>query len=113
MHNFGIGRLFNYGKKIYESMAKIKDELKAMTIESTAGGGMVTVIVNGEGRILSLKIDSEIVSPDNVEMIEDLITAAVNDGLRRAHEAMTERMGRVAREMNIPGLGEMLPGAGV
>ena len=113
MHDFGISKLFNYGKKIQESMAKIKDELKAMTIESTAGGGMVTVIVNGEGHILSLKIDPTIVSPDDIEMIEDLVTAAVNDGLRRAHMAMTEKMGKIAGEMNIPGLRGMLPGTGV
>lgn len=112
MHDFGISKLFNYGKKIQESMAKIKNELKAMTIESMAGGGMVTVVVNGEGHILSLKIDPTIVNPNDVEMVEDLVTAAVNDGLRRAHEAMTEKMGKIAGEMNIPGLRGMLLGAG-
>jgi len=111
MYDFNIGKLFNYGKKIQENMAKIKNELKTMTIESTAGGGMVTVIANGEGHILSLKIDPTIVNPNDTEMLEDLIASAVNDGLRKAHEAMTEKMEKIAREMSIPQLGSLL-GAG-
>jgi DNA-binding YbaB/EbfC family protein len=111
MYDFSISKLFNYGKKIQENMAKIKNELKTMTIEATAGGGMVTVIVNGEGHILSLKIDPTIINPNDVEMIEDLVTSAVNDGLRKSREAMTEKMGKIAGEMSIPGLGSLL-GAG-
>ncbi|RIH99748.1 YbaB/EbfC family nucleoid-associated protein [candidate division NPL-UPA2 bacterium Unc8] len=111
MYDFNISKLFNYGKEIQKNMAKIKNELKTMTIESTAGGGMVTVIVNGEGHILSLKIDPTVVDPNDIEMIEDLVTSAVNDGLRRAHEAMTEKMEKITREMSIPKLGSLL-GAG-
>ncbi len=109
----GLGNmsaLLSQAKQAQEKMAKIQEELKGKVVEASAGGGMVTVKVNGEGQVLSLKIDPEVVDAKDVEMLEDLIVAAVNEGLRQAKDMMSEEMARVAGGMNIPGLSQMLGG---
>jgi DNA-binding YbaB/EbfC family protein len=75
-----------------------------MRIEATAGGGMVTVVVNGSKQILSLKIDPEAVSKDDVEMLQDLILAAINDAHRKADDAMQKTMGGMMGGLKIPGM---------
>ncbi len=107
----GLLQLLGQAKTIQEKMAKVQQELRKKTVEATAGGGMVTVKVNGQGQVLSIKIEPEVVDSKDVEMLEDLVLAAVNEGLRKARELMTEEMGRIAGGLNIPGLSEML-GAG-
>ena len=74
------------------------------TAEGSAGGGMVTVTANGKQEIVSVKIDPEGVTPDDVEMLEDLVTAAVNDALKRAQQMVSEAIGKITGGMNIPGL---------
>jgi DNA-binding YbaB/EbfC family protein len=95
-------------KTIQEKMEKVQEELEQRTVEGSAGGGMVTVLVNGKLEIVDLKIDPQVVNPEDVSMLEDLIIAAVNDALRRAQEIMAEELSKMAGGLNIPGL--KLPG---
>ena len=91
-------------KKMQERIASIQAELEGKTVEATAGGGMVTVVVNGKFEILSLKIDKEVVNPEDVDMLQDLIMAAVNEGIRKAQEMATAEMSKITGGFNIPGL---------
>jgi DNA-binding YbaB/EbfC family protein len=91
-------------KKMQEKIASIQAELGSKTVEATAGGGMVTVVVNGKFEILSLKIDKEVVNPEDVDMLQDLIMAAVNEGVRKAQEMATAEMSKITGGFNIPGL---------
>jgi nucleoid-associated protein EbfC len=91
-------------KKMQERIASIQAELEGKTVEATAGGGMVTVVVNGKFELLSLKIDKEVVNPVDVDMLEDLIIAAVNEGIRKAQEMATAEMSKITGGFNIPGL---------
>ncbi|MGC9963870.1 MAG: YbaB/EbfC family nucleoid-associated protein [Syntrophobacteraceae bacterium] len=91
-------------KALQEKMAKMQEDLASKTVEASAGGGMVTVVVNGRQEVLSIKIDRQVVDPEDVEMLQDLVVAAVNDGLRRAQEMAAAEMGKLAGGLNIPGL---------
>ena len=91
-------------KKMQEKIASIQAELESKTVEATAGGGMVTVVVNGKFEILSLKIDKEVVNPEDVDMLQDLITAAVNEGIRKAQEMATAERSKITGGFNIPGM---------
>jgi hypothetical protein len=91
-------------KKMQERMLQLQEELAAKTVEATAGGGMVSVTVNGKFELLALKIEKEVVNPEDVEMLEDLIIAAVNEGVRKAQELAAAEMGKVTGGMQIPGL---------
>ena len=85
-------------------MMKMQEELESATVEATAGGGAVSVVVNGKMKLESLTIDPEAVDADDVEMLQDLVTAAVNEGLEKAQELASKRMGALTGGMNIPGL---------
>jgi len=91
-------------KALQEKMAKIQADLALRTIEGSAGGGMVVVTVNGRQEVLNIRIDPQVVDPEDVEMLQDLIAAAVNDGLRKAQEMASSEMGKLAGGLNIPGL---------
>jgi DNA-binding YbaB/EbfC family protein len=95
-------------KALQEKMSKIQADLALKKVEASAGGGMVTVEVSGKQEVLSVKIDRQVVDPEDIEMLQDLIVAAVNDGLRRAQEMAASEMGKLAGGLNIPGLN--LPG---
>ena len=101
-HN--IGNIMKQAKKIQEKMASMQAELETRTIEATTGGGMVTVVVNGKFEVISLKIEKEVVNPDDVEMLQDLIIAAVNEGIRKAQEMASAEMAKITGGFNIPGL---------
>ena len=83
-------------------MKKLQDDLEAMTITGTAGGGMVSVDVNGQGMLKRVKIDSSVVNPADTEMLEDLITVAVSDAQKKAQERQQQEMGSLAGGMNLP-----------
>ena len=102
MQNFG--NIMKQAKKMQERMLELQEELAAKTVDATAGGGMVSVRVNGKFEILSLKIEKEVVNPDDVEMLQDLIAAAVNEGVRKAQEMAASEMAKVTGGMQIPGL---------
>ena len=93
MQNFG--NIMKQAKKMQERMLQLQEELAAKTVEATAGGGMVSVTVNGKFEVLSLKIEKEVVNPDDVEMLQDLIIAAVNEGVRKAQEMAAAEMAKI------------------
>jgi len=99
-----FGNIMKQAKKIQEKMAQMQAELETKTVEASAGGGMVAVVVNGKFEILSLKIDKEVVNPDDVDMLQDLIVAAVNEGVRKAQEMTAVEMSKITGGFNIPGL---------
>ena len=92
-------------QQMQAEMARVQAELDALTLEGTAGGGAVTAVVNGHSEVVSLTIDKEVVDPDDVEMLQDLVLAAVNDGIKRIKQTTEEKMARVTGGMRIPGLG--------
>ena len=100
----GIGKFLKQAQKMQKDMSKIQAEMANKTVEATAGGGMVTVIVNGNQEITSIKIEKEVVDPDDVEMLENLVIAAVNEGLRKSKEMVTGEMSKLTGGLNIPGL---------
>ena len=102
-----LGAIMKQAQDMQSKMKTIQDELKAKEVESTAGGDMVTLKMNGEYEITSLKIKPEVVSDDDIEMLEDLVTAAVNEGVRKVKEMTAEAMGEVTGGLNIPGMGNM------
>ena len=101
-HNFG--NIMKQAKKIQEKIASMQAELESRTVEATAGGGMVTVIVNGKFEVLSMKIDKEVINPEDADMLQDLIMAAVNEGIRKAQEMASAEMSKITGGFNIPGL---------
>lgn len=91
-------------KALQEKMAKMQEEMAQRTVESSAGGGMVTVVVNGRQELLGLRIDPQVVDPQDIEMLQDLIMAAVNDALRKSQEMVAGEVGKLAGGLSIPGL---------
>lgn len=102
MQNFG--NIMKQAKKLQERMAQLQEELALKTVEASAGGGMVSVLVNGRHELVSLKIEKEVVNPEDLDMLQDLIIAAVNEGVRKAQEMATAEMAKITGGMNIPGL---------
>lgn len=90
-------------QKMQKKMEKAQEELGEKRVEGTAGGGMVTVIVSGHKEVLEVKIDQEVVDPDDVEMLQDLVLAATNDALKKAEELTSQTMGQFTKGLNLPG----------
>jgi len=99
-----MGNLLKKAQQLQEKMAKLQDELSEKTIETSAGGGMVTVIATGKQEIASIKIDPEVVNQEDIAMLEDLVLAAVNDALSQAKQMVSEEMTKLTGGVNIPGL---------
>jgi DNA-binding YbaB/EbfC family protein len=99
-----FGNIMKQAKKLQERMAQLQDQLALKTVEASAGGGMVSVVVNGKHELVSLKIDREVVNPDDPDMLQDLIIAAVNEGVRKAQEMATAEMAKITGGLSIPGL---------
>ena len=91
-------------KALQDKMAKMQEELAEKKVEASSGGGMVVAVVNGRQELLAVKIDPQVVDPNDVEMLEDLVVAAVNDALRKSQELAAGEMGKIAGGLNIPGL---------
>ena len=102
--NKNVSNVIKQAQKMQEEMEKVQAELEDKTVEATAGGGMVTVTVNGKKEIVSLKINPEVVDSDDVETLEDLVIVAVNDAIKQADEMMADGMSAVTGGLNIPGL---------
>lgn len=96
--------LLRQAQQMQERMAKLQEELGQRTVEATAGGGMVTVVMNGRQEVLSVRIEKEVVSPDDVELLQDLVRGAFNEAVSRSRKMMAEEMGKVTGGMNLPGL---------
>ncbi|MBU6080099.1 MULTISPECIES: YbaB/EbfC family nucleoid-associated protein [Allobacillus] len=102
----GGGNMNNMMKqmqKMQKKMMAAQDELHEMTFEATAGGGMVKVIANGKKEITDVEISEEVVDPDDVEMLQDLILAATNDVMKQVEDTTNDKMGQFTKGMNIPG----------
>ena len=97
-----MGNLMKQAQQLQTKMAKLQEELGEKTVEATAGGGMVSVVVNGRQEIISIKIDREVINPDDAEMLQDLILAAVNDGISRAKNMVNEEMSTITGGLNLP-----------
>ena len=100
----GMGGIMKQAQQMQKKMLQMQEELAHRTVEATVGGGMVTVTVNGKNEVLQIKIEPQVVDPDDVEMLEDLIVAGVNEALRKAQEMATEEMGKLTGGLKIPGL---------
>ena len=100
----GMGNMMKQAQKLQSKMLKMQEELAEKTVESSAGGGMISVVANGRQQVISIRIDKEVVDPDDVEMLQDLILAAVNDALNKAQEMVAGEMGKLTGGFNIPGL---------
>ncbi|MBR3622899.1 MAG: YbaB/EbfC family nucleoid-associated protein [Selenomonadaceae bacterium] len=104
----GMGNMGNMAgmmkkvQKMQNEMKKMQDELKAKTVEVSSGGGVVKVVMNGEKTLVSLKISPEAVDPSDVEMLEDLISAAVNEAMKKVDEMMTNEMGKFTSGLGLP-----------
>ncbi len=98
----GLGNILKQAQQVQEQMVRIQEELAQKKVEATSGGGMVTVEVNGQQEILSVKIDPEVIKPDEREMLEDLVLAAVNEGMRKAKDLIKEEMAKVAGGLSLP-----------
>jgi len=99
-----LGNLMKQAQQFQTRLAKLQEELAERTVEATAGGGMVSVVANGRQEILSVRIDPEVIDADDVEMLQDLILAAVNDALTKAKTMMNEEMGRLTQGLNLPNI---------
>jgi len=99
-----MGNILKQAQQFQARMAKLQEELGQRTVEASSGGGMVTVVVNGRQELVSIKIDPEVVDPQDTEMLQDLVLAAVNEGLARAREMVNEEMGRLTKALNLPNI---------
>ena len=100
----GMGNMMKQAQKLQSQMLRMQEELAEKTVEATSGGGMVKVIANGRQQILSILIEKEVVDPQEVDMLQDLIIAAVNDALIKSQEMVTVEMSKLTGGFKIPGL---------
>jgi DNA-binding YbaB/EbfC family protein len=100
----GLAHIMKQAQMMQQKMAKLQEEAAAKTVEASAGGGAVTVVVTGKHQIVSLSIKKEAVDPEDVEMLQDLVKAAVNEAMAKAQNEMSEQMSKVTGGINIPGL---------
>jgi nucleoid-associated protein EbfC len=100
----GMGNMMKQAGRLQEQMMKMQEEVAQKTVETSSGGGMVKVVANGKHHLVSIKIEKEVVDPDDVDMLEDLIVAAVNDALVKSQEMLSSAMKKLTGGMNIPGL---------
>jgi nucleoid-associated protein EbfC len=103
-----MNQMMKQVQKMQADMAAAQEALALATVEGSAGGGMVKVVVTGAGEVQSVRISPDVVDPDDVEMLEDLVLAAVGDGLRRAQDLAAEKMGGVTGDLDLGGLGNLL-----
>ena len=99
-----MNQMMKQAQMLQKKMLKTQEELAAKTVEATAGGGMVRVVANGSQKIESIVLEKEVVDPEDVEMLQDLVLAAVNDALNKSQEMVSAEMSKLTGGLNIPGL---------
>lgn len=105
MGNLGnLGKMVKQAQKMQQEMARMQEELKQRVVEASAGGGAVTVKVSGGQELIEVAIAPEVVDPDDIEMLQDLVLAAVNEGLSKSREMVKQEMAKITGGLNIPGL---------
>lgn len=98
-----LGDIMKKAQMFQEQMARVQEEAGSKTVEASSGGGMVNVAANGRGEIISIKVEPEVVNPQDIEMLQDLIVAAVNEALKKSQDMMKDEMGRLTGGLKIPG----------
>ena len=96
--------ILRQAQQMQERLARIQEELAGKTVEASAGGGMVTVVVNGRQEVVSVRIEKEVVSPDDVDLLQDLVAGAVNEAISRSRKMMADEMAKITGGLNLPGL---------
>src|SRR4030042_2262554 len=100
----GFGNLLKQAQQMHTKIAQLQEEMAGKTVEASSGGGMVNIVMNGKQEVLSIRIDPEVVNREEIEMLQDLIAAAMNEALRKSHEMMTEEMKKITGGLSIPGV---------
>jgi len=100
----GLGNIMKQAQLMQQKMTRVQQELEGRQVEASAGGGMVTAVVNGKQQLVSLKVEQSVVDPEDVEMLQDLVIAAVNEAIKKSQDMMQEEMAKITGGMNIPGL---------
>ncbi|HJX60704.1 MAG TPA: YbaB/EbfC family nucleoid-associated protein [Thermodesulfobacteriota bacterium] len=100
----GFGNLLKQAQQMHTKIAQLQEEMAGKTVEASSGGGMVNIVMNGKQEVLSIRIDPEVVNREEIEMLQDLIAAAMNEAIRKSHEMMTEEMKKITGGLSIPGL---------
>lgn len=99
-----MNNMIKQAKQVQEKIVKMQEELKEREVEAASGGGAVSATVNGKQEVIKIKIKPEVVDPDDIEMLEDLVMTAVNEAIRQSQEMVSAEMSRITGEFNIPGL---------
>jgi DNA-binding YbaB/EbfC family protein len=97
-----LGNIMKQAQRMKAEAERIQAEAATKRVEGTAGGGMVTVVCNGQGEVVAVKIDPEVAGPDELEMLQDLVVAATNEALRKARELLGQEMGRLTGGLGLP-----------
>lgn len=100
----GMEGILRQAQQVQERLAKLQEELAGRTVEASAGGGMVTVTANGRQEVVSVRIEKEVVSPEELELLQDLVRGAVNEALSRSKRMAADEMSKITGGMNLPGL---------
>ena len=100
-----LNNIMKQARQMQSQMMQIQEKLASETVEASVGGGMVTSTFTGQGDIVSIKIDPEVINPEDKEMLEDLIVSAVNEGLKKSRELMNSRMGSITGALGAMGMG--------
>ena len=100
----GLGNILKQAQEMHGKISQLQEEMANKTVEARAGGGMVNIVMNGKQQVLSIRIDPEVVSRDDIDMLQDLMAAAVNEAIRKSQEMMTEEMKKITGGLNIPGI---------
>ena len=100
----GLAGMMKQAQKMQAQMAKLQEEAAKKTIEASSGGGMITAVVNGKQQLVSLKIEEAVVDPSDIEMLQDLIVAAINEAMKQSQDMVADEMSKLTGGMKIPGL---------
>lgn len=100
----GLGNILKQAQQMHSRISQLQEEMAGKTIEASSGGGMVNIVMNGKQEVQSIRIDPEVVNREDIEMLQDLIVAAVNEAIRKSQEMMTEEMKKITGGLSIPGL---------
>ena len=100
----GLGNILKQAQQMHSKIAQLQEEMAAKTVEAGSGGGMVKVVINGKQEVLSIRIDPEVVNREDIEMLQDLLVAAVNEAIRKSQEMMAEEMKKITGGLSIPGI---------
>ncbi len=100
----GLGNILKQAQQMHSKITQLQEEMAAKTVEASSGGGMVNVVMNGKQEVLSVRIDPEVVNKEDIEMLQDLLVAAMNEAIRKSQEMMAEEMKKITGGLSIPGI---------